>query len=128
MRRLIIFSFVLVVVLEFNSLHIHTIDHSVVIFFKEVISFVVAVEEYPNTEECSFHLLLILRDAILAVYARVAVWRRGVPGNPGNPARQEDLHLGRVDPSELMRPIVWASIISLLHPEPGRAEVMHHKV
>lgn len=42
--------------------------------------------------------------------------------------RQEDLHLGRVDPSELMRPIVWASIISLLHPEPGRAQVMHHKV
>lgn len=44
------------------------------------------------------------------------------------PAWQKDLHIERVDPSQLMRPAVWASIISLLHPEPGWAKVMHHKV
>lgn len=35
------------------------------------------MEEYPTTEECSFHLFLILPDVILAVYGWVAEEAQG---------------------------------------------------
>lgn len=71
----------------------------------------------------SFRLLLIVIWPMMAEQLR----KREVPRNPSAQTQllsreKKDLHVQRVDPSELMRPAVWASIMSWLHPEPGRVK------
>lgn len=69
--RLIIYSFIQVVALEFSLFHTRTQHWPLCIIFKTRLRNLSREQrEYPTAEECSFHLPLILHDVILAVYGR----------------------------------------------------------
>lgn len=135
--RLVVYSFMQVVVLGFNLFHVN-LPRSLCIIKKKK-ELLNLSGQYRNIQLLSNMPFISLNPS----WCDPGCFQLSGQGGAGcqefqelwpscsretAPAWQTDLHIERVDPSQLMRPTVWGSIISSLHPQPGWQKVMRHKV